>query len=445
MKKIIIIITILVVLVGAGLAYWYFIYKPNTNIIPANEINTQENGFNPLNRTPVSNTGNVNQTPTNTSETPNVTPVPVTKIPTLRMLSNTPVGGYGASTTPNIASTTKTLPVKGTTVVRWVDRGRGNIYEARGNTNEIVTISNTVLPRVNESVWNKNLTAFIGSMFTESTNLPTVIYAQLKTTASTTKTASSTTESNTTTRAPFELKGKNLPDKVLAYAVSPKGEGIFILINESGIGNGYIASFDGSSMTRIFTTPLLQLNVEWPEENTITITTKGSAYQSGFMYFVNPKTGVWKKILGPVSGLSTRTSRDAKYVMYSSGNTSKQEVNTYIYDVSKSKASDAMVNTLADKCVWGNFYKEIIYCAVPSQTVTATYPDDWYKGDMSSADKIWQINAITEEIHLVSTIVDQSDRIIDVFNLDIDARDNFLFFMNKRDLSLWSFDLVSSN
>jgi hypothetical protein len=103
------------------------------------------------------------------------------------------------------------------------------------------------------------------------------------------------------------------------------------------------------------------------------------------------------------------------------------------------------VNTLADKCVWGNFYKEIVYCAVPSQPIAALYPDDWYKGNVSFTDKIWQINASTEEIHLVSPIVDQSDRTIDAFNLGLDTRDDFLFFMNKKDLSLWSFDLVSGN
>jgi len=441
-KSTILIFSVIILLLVAAGAYWYFFFHgPGAEVIePASSANG--NIFNPFNRNTAS-TVSPAATP-GASETPSPAPVTAAKIPTLRLLSNTPVGGYGASTTPNIASTTKTSPVKGTTVVRWIDRGRGNVYEARGNTVDIATISNTVLPRVYESVWNKNLTAFIGAMFPDGANLPMMIYAQLRKTATATSTSTSTPQA-VNARAPYELRGNNLPNKMIGYAVSPEGEGIFMLVNESGVGAGYIAAFDGSSMTRIFTTPLLQLNVEWPEENTIAITTKGSSDQTGFTYFVNPKTGAWKKILGPIYGLSAKTSRDAKYIIYSSGSASKQNVNTYIYDVSKGTASDAVVNTLADKCVWGNFYKEIVYCAVPSQPIAALYPDDWYKGNVSFTDKIWQINASTEEIHLVSPIVDQSDRTIDAFNLGLDTRDDFLFFMNKKDLSLWSFDLVSGN
>ena len=103
-----------------------------------------------------------------------------------------------------------------------------------------------------------------------------------------------------------------------------------------------------------------------------------------------------------------------------------------------------MVQTLADKCTWGNFYKNLVYCAVPSRSVAGSYPEDWYTGIVSFSDKIWQINATTGEVKLVSNIIGQSDRPIDGFNLSTDSKDNFLFFMNKTDLSLWSLDLVNS-
>jgi hypothetical protein len=73
----------------------------------------------------------------------------------------------------------------------------------------------------------------------------------------------------------------------------------------------------------------------------------------------------------------------------------------------------------------------------------ATYPDDWYKGTVSFVDKIWQVSATTGEVHLISSIVDTSDRIIDAFNLGLDEKDRFLIFMNKNDLSLWSLDLTA--
>jgi hypothetical protein len=58
---------------------------------------------------------------------------------------------------------------------------------------------------------------------------------------------------------------------------------------------------------------------------------------------------------------------------------------------------------------------------------------------------MWQINAGTGEVHLVSSIIDQADRIIDAYNLGLDPKDDYLLFMNKNDLSLWSLDLIASN
>jgi hypothetical protein len=292
----------------------------------------------------------------------------------------------------------------------------------------------------------------IGSLLSTNTDVPTVVYAKLNQQATTTKittttsnTASSTASTTVTTSAttnitPYNLKGKNLPANMLAYAVSPKGDKVFMLIKENGQSAGYLANFDGTSVSKIFVNPLTQVNVEWPEETTIAITTKGSASHAGFLYFVNTKTGLWKKILGPIYGLSTKVSRDAKYIL-ASGTGKDQTVTTSIYSIGTTTPTDATLRTLADKCVWGNFYREIVYCATPAQQVNATYPDDWYRGNVTSSDKIWQLNVKTGDIRLVSSIFDKSDRLINAFNLGLDTRDDFLFFMNKDDLSFWSLDL----
>jgi hypothetical protein len=137
-------------------------------------------------------------------------------------------------------------------------------------------------------------------------------------------------------------------------------------------------------------------------------------------------------------------SHDARYAIVSAAGNANNVV-TYIYSIATSTATDAIIRTLADKCVWGNFYKDMVYCAVPFQPVSGTYPDDWYKGTLSTVDKIWQENAATGEVHLISSVFEQARTNIDAFNLGLDDKDNYLFFMNKLDLSFWSLDLVDSN
>ncbi len=430
------IIVVIILLLIAGGAYWYlFWYGPGNTITPVVTGNNRPTGFRPFGTsTPIDN-GNATTDNTSPDEIPVNNIEPGTPIPKLRLLSNSPVGGYGANTTAQ------------TTFIRWIDRGRGNIYEARKDSGTITTLSNTILPKMYESVWNRNLNAFIGSILDEE-SLPNTLYAEIKiSSARLTTNGQSNASSSQTIRpeidvTPYELKGKNLPKNMIGYAVSPDGKQIFMLVNESNNGIGYIANFDGTSVKKIFTTPLTKLNVEWPETNTIALTTKGTASEPGFLYFVNPKTGQWKKILGPIFGLSTKVSHDAKYVIFSATGRNQTLV-TSIYPIGKNTPVDPMVKTLVDKCAWGNFHKNVVYCATPVDISLATYPDDWYRGSVSFTDKIWQIDATNGEVHLVADIVDESDRLIDAFNLGLDSEDSTLIFMNKNDLSLWSYDLFA--
>ena len=396
--------------------FWYFFMRGGTGTSNQQGTGNEQSGFTPFGRT-----GTGNQTSTSTpNATATSTPGEVV-IPTLRLLSDTPIGGYGASTTAS------------TTVVRWIDRGRGNILEAREDSLDITTLSNTLLPKTYESMWTSTLNGFIGSILGDDDETISTVFASIVPQAT-----------STSSVAPFDLQGKRLPDGITAYASSPKKDKIFFFIVKNGRGMGYVAPFTGGSATQIFDTPVTQLNVEWPTENIIAITTSGNSTENGFLYFVDPKTGVWKKIIGSLPGLSTRVSHDGKYVLLSvAGNANN--VLTYIYSVASSTVTDAVIRTLADKCVWGNFYKDMVYCAVPFQPVSGAYPEDWYKGTISTVDKIWQINADTDEIHLVSSLFDQAKRSIDAYNLGLDSNDNYLFFMNKNDLSFWSLDLVGSS
>src|SRR5437016_5591434 len=97
MKKIVIPLIILLIL-AAG-AYWYFfLHGPGQTATPTGSNPTT--GFSPFGRT-TSNKGqpgNNNNSNTSTS-TASIAPA---KIPSLRLLSNAPVGGYGASTTNSL-------------------------------------------------------------------------------------------------------------------------------------------------------------------------------------------------------------------------------------------------------------------------------------------------------------------------------------------------------
>jgi hypothetical protein len=429
MKLKYILLILIILLIGAAGAYWYYFFSGSTVPTISTTDTSGNNGFVPFDRnpsnvpsgstTPVQSNGNqINSTSTDVA--------PVARPPRLRLLSSTPVGGYGASTTlPN----TK-LAVEGTTIIRWIDRGRGNIYEARGNTTSIETLSNTVVPRIVDSQWTGNVGAFVAAMLTPDTKEVELVFGRLRP-----ETATSTT--------PFALRGSGVQTNLITYAVSPRKDKVFTLVRENNEGVGYISNLDGTSMVQIFSTPLTQVTAEWPEENTIAITTNPSANQNGFLYFINPKTGAWKKILGPLSGLTALVSHDAKYALISSSYGDSNSIKTSIINIGKGTQTELSLRTMASKCVWGNFYKELVYCGIPISLPSGLYPNDWYAGTMSFADNIWQINASSGELKLTSSLTQQAKKPIDAYRMGLDRNDNFLFFINKDDLSLWSLDLVS--
>lgn len=417
-KKLLFLILFLILFFLGG-AYYWLSYLGNP--VPFTETEENPQGFNPFKRAsitpPTNTTGPVSTT------TENMPPTSITppQIPALRLLSTTPVGGMAASTTAS------------TTLARYIDRGAGHIYETRADDAVIAKISNTTLPRIYESYWNKNLTAVVLRYIKEGTDNVVNFYGEIRRVEGVTSTS---TASN---RTPYEVRGKFLSADIKEIAISPKADRIFTWNIEGGKGVGYISQFDESKKTKIIDLPVTQVRVSWPEENTIIITTKASGASSGYAYTVDPRNGTSKKVLGGIIGLTTLTSGDGNKVLFS--NTLNRSIGTALYDITKKTSSEVILKTLPEKCVWSVLRKNEIYCAVPTEIPSALYPDDWYKGTVSFIDQIWHLDTTTGEVHLLANLLDLSDKLIDATELKLDPKENFLYFINKNDLSLWSLDL----
>ncbi|HEY9583859.1 MAG TPA: hypothetical protein VJI66_02775 [Candidatus Paceibacterota bacterium] len=399
-------IIILVLTIIGGIYYWFF-YNQTPQIDTTTTSTSTPRGFSPFQRKP-------EPTPEITATTTIEEPEPIVEnkpleLPKLRQLSATPISGMSASSTAS------------SSVVRFIDRGTGHVYEASSITDEIKKISNTTLPRIYESYWNKNLNAFVLRFIKDETDTITNFYAEIRSNASTT-----------------ETKGSYLSSTIREIAVSPTKDKVFTWNIESDRGIGYISSFDEKSKIKIVDSPLTQVTIDWPEINTATVATKASASSMGYMYSVNTKTGVMKAVLGGIRGLSAKMSKDLSRVIYSSSN-----LITYLLNTKNNSSEEIVFRTLADKCVWSNLRKNELYCAVPTEiSRDFVYPDDWYKGKVFFVDKIWHIDTSTGEVHLLANLLNLSGALIDATNLTLDPKEDFLYFINKRDLTLWSLDLT---
>ncbi len=98
------------------------------------------------------------------------------------------------------------------------------------------------------------------------------------------------------------------------------------------------------------------------------------------------------------------------------------------------------LGTTVEKCVWSKNNVDV-YCAVLGGAPLAIMlPNAWDEQLFNSIDTFWKINTETgEKKRLVE--LDEMSLVIDSENLVLDPEENFLFFINKKDRSLWRLKL----
>ena len=117
-------------------------------------------------------------------------------------------------------------------------------------------------------------------------------------------------------------------------------------------------------------------------------------------------------------------------------------MNLKIYDIANKTSNDLGLKSQPDKCVWSKT-NTAIYCSVPGVIPAGNYPDSWYQGEVSFNDSIWKIDTKTSAFNLLISPSESLGENIDGINLFLDDKEGNLFFVNKKDSTLWALDLKS--
>ncbi len=410
------IILILVVFLGAlgALIYFYFTFNttngPQLPPVTNNNLDVYDPfGTRLVDSTPASSTEIIENNPDYNA--------PTFSTDKLRKIFEEPVASFSTidKTDTNSAG------------VRYILRSNGNIYEAYVDSTELKRMSIITIPKVYDSLWLADgEKVIIRYLKDESENIDT-FYIWLN--------------PATTTLNEFEggINGNHLPENINSIAMNPAGTKLFFLTHNLTGSSGYLSTPDGLSKTLIFQSPMNEWLISWPKEQIITLTTKPSAKVSGFLYFLNNQTKNFSRIIGNINGLTTKTNKTATEVLYS--DSSQSLLKLYVLNVQTGESKLLPVSTLPEKCLWSNTDDKIIYCAVPKTFPVGDYPDIWYQGLATFTDSLWMINTNTMASTLVLDIKTDTANDLDIINPQLDNNDNYLFFINKKDLSLWNLKL----
>jgi hypothetical protein len=391
---IIIISTIfLIIIVGVGL-YFYF------NISTTPTTTTTEQGF------PVGRPGGPSGSSTLPAET-------------------LPSENTTASSTPLKLQQISKDPVSGSIIVNqtdgimtfFTDRATGHTWQSSLEDVVLNQATNTTVPKIYESIWSSKGDFTVLRYLNEDT---------------------AAIESFIGAVSSSSLIGKFLPENITQLAVNPAGNKIFYLRNTNDGSVGSITDSILKTTKQVFTSGAREWIVTWPKDDTLTFTTKSSASADGYMFTLNTTTGSFDKVLGGLPGLTTLTNSDLTKTLYSeSGGTS---LNLFVYTHKTGEVRSISLSTLPEKCVWSKINSNNVYCAVPKNLFSFAYPDVWYQGLISFSDEIWLMKTDTNEAVLLDNL-SPSFNGIDAINLQLDKNEEYMTFMNKKDLQLWSLKL----
>lgn len=438
-KNSFLIIVIAASLIIGGLIGFYF-YTKTKNPAPASLGGTSRGrGFSNYNPDGATSTPTTPDELSISTSTPTVDVV----VPRLRKISDVPVAGANFVNIDIIGTSTKTTgkniePADGTVakvviqtpkiigsqeLIRFIERGTGNIYETSTSTAINTRISNTTIPKIYEAFFFNKGDNLILRDLVGSTDILRTRYASL--------------QLSTTTENERNISMLDLPINSNQIAKSPSGASLFSLYYD-GV-RGVISKPDGGSKVGIFNSPFKEWLVSWPREQSIVLTTKPSGFVPGYAYALDTKNRSFTRLLGDIPGLTTLPSSDMSKILFSKSSGGSFDLGLFTQKDSSQK--DLSLRTLPEKCVWAKTEADVVYCAVPSNIAFNTYPDVWYQGLITFSDDIWKINVVTGEYNLLISPQDVSGEIVDVINPEIDSKDDYLIFTNKIDLSLWGLRL----
>ena len=335
-------------------------------------------------------------------------------IPKLRKISNESVAGaiiFSSGTT---------------SLVRFVEKGTGNVYEARSDSLKIDRLTNTTIPKIIRAFWLLNGSGFLAQTLAPESEVIETSFIQLKKNTSATSTESLT---------PFETTRARLPTGIKEMAIKPDSSKIFYYSTNSQSSNWYISNPDGTGSALVFSHPLRQWLPHWVGTNTIVMQTKSSSNTIGYTYAYNVSNKALEKRGPGVVGMSANPNPDGLFTLVSGGG---QTPKLNFIDNRDGTLKETSIQTLADKCVWNKDKEGLsVYCAVPNTIPGASYPDDWYQGAISTEDSVIKIDPLNDIFFNVSDLSRESGQQIDVSDIQISADNKYLIFRNKIDGYLW--------
>jgi hypothetical protein len=324
-------------------------------------------------------------------------------IPALRQISADPVSGAYA------------FQRDGVSLIRFIDRATGHVFETEAESATVTRITNTTVPGIYEVLWtdeNNFIVRYVGSAGIESFNVSLDPDAE----------------------GEQSLGGRFMES--FSRGSLLKNEGTLFGIFETEAGSE-ARLFQGNSPEArvVFTSPIASW-VPLQTTNNVFLQTAPASGIDGFFYQI--VGGELIKVAGDIPGLSALINTEGTAVALGEGDENRIELQ--VLNTQTGEARGFIFDTIPEKCVFAGARSDALYCGAPVTLPPGNYPNDWLLGYVGFTDTIVFLEP-TENRETVLTTGEEAGERFDVWQPTLTPDATHFIFINKNDLSLWSLRL----
>jgi hypothetical protein len=223
-----------------------------------------------------------------------------------------------------------------------------------------------------------------------------------------------------------------LADDIGDVVFSPDSLSVAYTKRESGTNNIFTMDVGFKKSKDVFTNTIPNVELFWPEKNTLAFKTKSSFAIKSFLYTINLKTGALTKVAEGL-GIDVLWNKDAYWMVYSSTDKNGSLLPLKLVNTGTKTVVDLPFKTLAEKCVFGKFDFEQLYCGVPDNRQNK-YPDAWWQGLFKNEDSLFIINVALNPQKILAA----KSLYLDIQNLGTLWDDTRIFFVDRTTHLPWT-------
>jgi len=333
--------------------------------------------------------------------------VDVTSPEQLRQLTTQPVAGFA-----EVMITASSIPE-----IRYIEAGTGHIYSIDLETGQEVRVSATTIPLTNTGALTPNgqFAMMQSGSGIGSEHVIGII--------------SSTSD---------ELRNFAIPGTITSFAAT--AENTFVYASPAG-NSLVVRAYNPSTNTvaELFQIPFRDATIAWgtTEAGPHYVYPHTTSRLEGYVYSYTDGIAVRESASG--FGLSVVGS-SAGYIF---SEVQDGEYNTYTTNKSTGETDATPLTIIPEKCVFSQIDATSAICGIALTEYPFQMPDPWYKGEVRTSDNIWAYDLNDQSANLLVSPENVTGRQLDIISPQFGIGDTNLYFQNKIDQTLWTYEYNS--